>query len=174
MSILTVADLKANSRHDPATQCWHWLRGKTVDGYPAMHTLCHRTLEKRTMVGTKGVWNIAHGLIPQGAIVYRLCGCRDCVQPAHMALAYTRAEVGRATRRSGHLKGTHLEVRRAALVLAHQAQDKLLVPDDVVRQIRASTASLNALCTQLGLPRSTVCNIRSGRRRAGVPQEVVA
>ena len=173
MSILTVADLKANSRHDPATQCWHWLR-ETCDGYPAMHTLCHRTLEKRTMVGTKGIWNIAHGLIPQGAIVYRLCGCRDCVQPAHMALAYTRAEVGRATRRSGHLKGTHLEVRRAAIALAHQAQQMLLVPDDVVRQIRTSTLSLTQLCEKLDLPRSTVCNIRSGRRRAGVALEVAA
>lgn len=164
--ILCVADLKARCTVDPCTHCWHWTGATSTDGVPRIYTVDHERAVKTTLSGPKAVWNIAHGCAPRpGWLVFRSCGQRLCLNPAHLAQARDKAEIGQHWRRAGYRKGTHLEARRAAQKLAAAAAGTVATPDDVVHEIRAlaGTMSQKALGAKFGVSRQCVNRIVLGR-----------
>lgn len=164
--ILSIAHLKARCTVDPVSHCWHWLGAKAVDGTPRIYTVDHARMIKDSLSGPKAVWNIAHGEAPRaGWLVFRACGCRDCVNPVHLAQARDKAEIGMHQRRAGYRKGTHVEARRASQKLACAAAGKPATAESIVRQIRALAGekSQKALGLQFGVSRQTVNRIVLGR-----------
>lgn len=167
---LTVADLVASCRLDRVTFCWHWL-GAMSAGCPQMWTFDYRRGEKRVVTGTLGAYMIAFGEPPlPGRLVYRSCWCNDCVNPVHLRTAGSRQELGAIMRRSGHLKGTHLEARRANARKAMLATGVKPTSRAKVRLIRRAPEHVTdaALAKQLAMQRQTVSRIRRGDRRRGV------
>lgn len=173
--IAKVADLKARSRidpldRDPYTPCWHWLGGKTTDGTPRIHCFDHDRGEKRTMTGPRAVWNIAKGTGPGRQLVYRCCFQMDCVQPEHLRLAASRAEIGAAMRAVGNRKGTHVEARRRNILRAIEAHGVKPTPEEIVLACRAAPRAVSnvELARVHGIAHTTVSRIRRGETRRGV------
>lgn len=161
MSILTVDDLRARSERRPGDLCWHWLGAKASDGTPRMWTLDYDYGEKRTVSGPKAVWHISHGAGTRGRLVYRGCVCTDCVNPAHMRLALTKAEIGQHIRRNGARKGV-TEARQRNIEKAWAATGLKVTPPEVVIAIRADSGTLAALGKKYGMSPKTVSRIRRG------------
>jgi len=161
MSILTIEDLKSRSVRDPVTHCWHW-QGAFSAGNPRIWTLDHERIEKRSMSGPKAVWNIAHGKPPMDRLVFRACGCKECVNPAHLKTAKDKAEIGEHIRRAGFRKGTATEARRANALKAIEAMGIVPTAPDVVIAVRAATGTGIAIAAQFGLSHQTVSKIRRG------------
>lgn len=174
--IITISDLRARCRVDPASHCWHWL-GATSKGNPRIHTLDYARAEKRTMSGPLAAWHIAHGEAPPAwaPLVYRGCMVRDCLNPAHLRLARDLAEIGVHQRRVGNRKGTCLEARRTNIARAIAARGTAVTPDDVVRAIRSAPATTTnrELSKRYGVREQTVSRIRRREVRAGVSDVVV-
>lgn len=168
--IATIADLKARSRVDPATHCWRWL-GAASDGHPRIHTFDRIRGEKRTMAGPTAVWNIAHDEgVPPGWMPFRRCGQRDCVNPSHLRMAHSKAEMFGFIARSGSLKGRNAEQRRANVQRAHEANGITPTPAAVVLAIRAADPTLTnvALGREFGVSHGLVSRIRRGQSRRSV------
>ena len=171
--VLTIADLRARSRVDPITHCWHW-QGGSDRGRPKIHTLDLARGEKRTIGGPSAVWNIAHGAVPPGAIPYRRCVCTDCVNPTHLGLARSRAELGAHIARSGVWRNPqHLEARMVGLRAAFAVTGKGPTPPEVLRQVVEAplSESNRALARRLGLTEQLVSK---HRRRAHGPHACAA
>ena len=166
-----MGDLRRKSVIDPQPNgCWHWQGAKScVDGTPRIWTLDYERLEKRVISGPKAVWMISHEAKPNG-MVYRRCGCIDCVNPVHHSVARDLAEIGVHISRSGRRKGTHMEQRRAAAANGRAAQGQRVIPDSVVIEIRNADASITSaeLAAVHKVDHSHVCEIRRGVARAGV------
>lgn len=160
--ITTVAELRERCDVDPVTHCWHW-RGATSNGSPRIWAFDHRLGDKRTMTGALAVWNIAFGRAPR-TMAFRGCVSRTCLNPAHLREAGTKAEIGQHIRRTGALKGLHLEVRRANVARAHEACGIVPTPAAIVLAIRAAPAKVTAvaLAAQYGMAHQTVGRIRRG------------
>lgn len=168
-----MADLRERSRIDLASHCWHWTGALDRQGVPRIWTLDYERIEKRVMTGPRAVWNIAHNEAPAPwAYIFRSCGCADCVNPAHMRLAHSRAEWGMYLRHSGRRKGKGRgseSVRQAAYRgLASQGQN--LTSIDVVRAVKAAPLTINncQLGRRLGVSHHVVGNIRRGKSYAWV------
>lgn len=174
MSILTVADLKARCIVDPVTHCWHWqgarAGGKKSTGLPAIHTFDHARGEKRTMSGPVAAWNIAHQAAPNAPLVFRACQCGDCLNPAHLKLARSCAEIGLHQRRAGSRKGKNVEQRRANLAKGRAAQGIVETPVEIVLAIQTAPSGITGreLARIHGLSESTTSKIRLGRTRGSV------
>ena len=164
--LLTVAALRARCTVDGATHCWLWQGACSTDGSPRLHTFDHARGDKRSMSGPKAVWNIAHAEAPPlGKLVFRGCGQRACLNPAHLRLARTKAEIGEHWRRAGWRVGTALEARRANVRLAQAAAGVVPTDPAVVRAVRAApqTVSSVELARLHGIAPQTVSRIRRGK-----------
>lgn len=77
-----------------AAKCWLWLAGLSEDG-SGKHSIQgprgFRPKQKHVRA-PKFAWEMAHGLVPAGLIVYHQCENIRCVRPAHLALG-TMAEM---------------------------------------------------------------------------------
>lgn len=167
----SVADLRANSRIDPVTGCWHWLGAKAAEGTPRIWAFDPDKGEKCTISGPRAVFCIAHGHAPRpGWLAFRSCQASDCVNPVHVDQARSKADIGLHIRRMGTRKGTAVEARRANVLKAQIASGSAPIDVELVRAIRNAPKVVTGveLCMLLGLNRTTVSNIRTGRRQAGV------
>lgn len=167
MSILTIADLERRSKRSPGDLCWHWQGAKAPDGTPRIWTFCHDALDKKVLSGPKAVWNIAHGESPRGRLVFRSCVCTDCVNPAHMKLANSKAEIGAHIRLNGARKGSTPE-RLQNIQAAWAAAGVIVTPPDVVRAIRADSGTLKAIGARHGVNYRVVGRIRRGESHRNV------
>jgi hypothetical protein len=169
VTIRTLAEVRARCRVDPITHCWHWLGGFSA-GAPRMHGVDLDHADKRCMPGPRAVWYIAHNEPLRGRLVYRACMCTDCVCPAHLRTAFTKAEIGEHMRRVGNRKGTSIEQRRANVILAQQARGIVATAPEIVAAIRAAPAALThtALAARHGLAVQTVHRIRRGLSHRGL------
>lgn len=165
----TVADLRARSLIDQATHCWHWQGAKVVDGTPRIWTFDYRKGEKTSTSGPAAVFMIAFERAPR-VYAYRCCGSADCVNPAHVREAATRAAMGRAAALSGRRKGTYIEQRRANAAKAQQARGIVPTPPEVVKAIRSFGPGVTnlELAKQFGIGHTTVSKIRRGESRVEV------
>lgn len=163
--LMTVESVKARCIIDRATHCWLWQGATATDGTPRLQTLDFRAIEKRTMSGPSAVWNIAHQAPPMlGWLVFRVCGHKLCLNPAHLKEARNRAGIGLHIRRAGYRVGTHTDVRRANLVLARAATGLLPTHPDIVLAIRAAprTTTATELAALYGIAIQTASRIRRG------------
>lgn len=169
--ITTIEALRERCVVDPCTHCWLWQGGCTTDGTPRIHTVDYERMTKATMSGPRAAWNIAHGESPPAwALVFRGCQRRLCLNPAHLRLARSKAEIGAHIRLAGTRKGTAVEARRANVRIAALASGKVYTDPDVVRAIRhappeATSVSLAAI---YGLAQQTVSRIRRGESHRGI------
>ena len=175
MSLLTVQDVYRRCVVDQRTRCWIW-QGATSNHTPRLHTFDHARIEKRTMTGSLAMWNIAHGAAPtSGWLVYRTCGHRLCLCPAHLREARTKAEIGAHIAGSGRRKGKSMQARLANIVKALAARGIVPTSAEIVAEIRAVPCrkdggpSNKALAALHGLKASTVSQIRL-RQRHGSEQ----
>jgi hypothetical protein len=168
--ITTIAELRERCVVDPVTRCWHW-QGAQSRGQPRIYALDLSIMDKRVMPGTRAAWQIAHGEpIAPGRMIYRVCGCRDCVNPVHLREARSLAEVGANIRGSGRLKGKFTEAKRASLEKAWASAGFKKQPEEVVRAIRQAPAEVTgyALSKLHGVSESVVSRIRRGETYRGL------
>lgn len=165
--ITSTAQLKARCTVDPATHCWLWTGATNGKWHlPAIWAFDHARGEKRTMTGPLAAWNIAFGEAPRaGHLVFRGCCKSLCLNPAHLRLARSKAEIGAHQRLAGSRKGAHVHIRRENMRAAWQATGTLPTPPEVVRHIRSADASTTgrALAAQFGIAQTTVSRIRLGQ-----------
>lgn len=165
--MLTIDQLKARCVADPVSHCWLW-QGATSGGLPKLWTLDYGRVEKRCMPGPLAAWNISRQAPPRdGHLVFRSCGHRACLNPAHLREMGSRAEIGLHIRRARSHVGTHVEARRRNIRAAMAARGVVPTPADVVRAIRAAPAEVTglALAAQYGISHQTVSKIRRGESR---------
>lgn len=151
---------------DRASHCWLWQGATGSDGTPRLHTLDFRAVEKRTMSGPAAMWNIAHQAPPLlGWLVYRACGHKLCLNPAHLREASSKKEIGAHIRRAGYRVGTHVEARRANQLLMMAGAGITPTTPEVVLAIRAAptTTTSTALAAQYGIAIQTASRIRRGQ-----------
>lgn len=168
--ITTIEALRQRCVIDPVTRCWLW-QGASTKGQPRIYALDLATLDKKVLPGTRAAWMIAHGeAIPPGRIIFRTCGCVGCVNPVHLRMARSLAEVGANIRGSGRWKGTHVEARRESLRKARAAGGWKVTPPEIVRAVRLAPKSVTGieLAAVLGISESIVSRIRRGETHKGV------
>lgn len=160
----TLDDVRERCRVDEQTGCWHWLGAVTANGTPRMYAVDLDRGDKRVMPAHRAVWMIWTNGLPGPRLIYRTCFVHDCVNPAHLNTAASRAEIGARLRASGKRKGTSLEQRRASVAKAMLASGITPTAEHVVRAIRAEPAETT--CTKLaaryGMAVQTVSRIRRG------------
>lgn len=168
--MLTIDQLKARCVVDQASHCWLW-QGATSGGQPKLWTLDYGRIEKRVMPGPLAAWHISRQAPPlDGHLVFRCCGNRLCLNPAHLREMASRAAIGLHIRRARSLVGTHVQVRRQNIRAAWAARGMVPTPLEVVRAIRAAPKQVTgrSLARQFGLSDQTVSRIRRGQGRLEV------
>lgn len=161
----TIDDVRARCDLDPTTRCWLWRGAIAVDcGLPRLHAIDYGRKTKRVMSGPTAVWNLAHEESPPaGHLVYRTCGCKLCLNPAHLRLAKSQTELMRLVAQSNRLKGTHLEQRRAAAAKGLAAQGIKPTPPEVVQAILRAKGNNCQVARRLGVHHSVVSRVRLGQ-----------
>lgn len=168
--VLTIADLRARSVRKGL--CWLW-QGAASGGHPRIWTFDHAAGDKRTMTGPRAVWNIAMQAAPPARLVFRCCGERACVNPAHLRLADDKASMFAALKRDGRFRGTFVAQRRANAELARIAAGITPTPAAIVAAIRAAPLRSAggptniALAALHGITHNAVSQIRLGKSRRG-------
>lgn len=168
--ITTVADIRARCDVDPVTMCWHW-KGATSRGQPRIHAFDHAAGCKRVQPGQRAVWNIAFDEAPPAwALVFRRCCSSLCLNPVHLGLSRSKAEIGEHIRRNGARKGTAVEARRANAAIGRAAAGIVDTPVANVIAIRSAPSSTTgrALAQALGMSEACVSRIRRGETHRGV------
>lgn len=159
-----IADLERMSERRSGSDCWWYLGAKSCDGrMPRIWAFCHDQGKKRVLSGPRAVWNIAHNEGLGVRIGYMRCVNTQCVNPVHVAAAYSRAEIGSHISRSDRIKGQHRETRMANLLSYFERSGKKVTPDETVVQIRAMTGTNLAIAEQFGLRHQVVSSIRRGK-----------
>jgi hypothetical protein len=164
MPYLTVADVRARCITVPGSRCWLW-QGPTVRGMPRLHAVDHARGEKRTMVGTLAMWNIAHGQAPKpGCLVFRRCWRPACLNPDHLRQASSKAELFALMAADGVRKGTHIEARRRNVMAAWAATGLQPTDESIVLAIRRAPPNVtaSALALEHGIAVQTASRIRRG------------
>ena len=165
MSVLTVDDLRKRSDIDPSTGCWHWKGAKAPTGHPRIWTLDYDRLDKRVMSGPMAVWNISQEQGTKGWLIFRRCGCADCVNPVHLGRATSRAQIGRHMRLSGSMLGrTDREKSLEAIRKGWAARGITPTSPEIVRAIKSADTAITgrALAKLHGVSEQVVSRIRRG------------
>lgn len=170
--LLTVEAVKARCIVDKATHCWDWQGAMGSEGTPRIYTFDHERGEKRPMSGPKAMWNIAHQEAPPryAPLVYRCCGNRACLNPAHLRNAGGRAEIGESIARSRRWKGKSTPAQRTGYMLGLTAQGITPTAPDVVRAIKAESTLVagRAIAAKYEVSESIVSRIRRGKSHKGI------
>jgi hypothetical protein len=171
--ILRVQDLHARSVRVEGSKCWIWRGAYASDKVsPRIWTLDYDRGEKRTLSGPRAVLSISSGAPIGDKLAFMACCNSKCVNPEHVRVAASKAEIGAHYSAAGKRKGTHYEQRLAAVRKAQAARGLVPTPESVVRVIRAAGAevSTRALARAHGIAEQTACRIRLGQSHRGVAQ----
>jgi hypothetical protein len=118
--------------------CWLWIGTLTVRGYGQMWAGSRRAPEPH-LLAHRVMWALTHGSVPPGLDVLHHCDVRHCVRPDHLFLG-TQADNARDAWRKGRM--------------AH-----VLTPGQV-REIRASSETLQRLADRYNVSKSTIHLVR--------------
>jgi hypothetical protein len=139
-----------HTKYQKTPSCWLWTASKYRHGYGQI-AIGRRNGEQRATYAHRVAYVLAHGDIPQGAVVMHSCDVRACVNPAHLMLGDQATNVADA-KAKGHYGG-------------HARPDLWKLSVDQVHEIRQSTETLARLAARYGVSKSCICHIRSGRSR---------
>lgn len=146
----------------------HWLwKGALSEGWPRIAAPEFTKHEGRQISqhGRRAVWHILNRkAIPKGYRVWGTCSERTCLNPEHIALE-TTAERGRKVAKSGKLKG---DLARIATVRKSARRRSGLTPE-LIDTIRMSPKTGRALTQELGLSRTVISKVRTGKTTAFTP-----
>lgn len=157
------------SRVVKSEYCWEWQGRRDANGYGVIGVggggKPTWSMERTHRVS----WQLAFGAIPKGLVVrHKVCGNPCCVRPLHLALG-TQVENSEDSRRHGTLAigDRHPFHQRPALVKWGENHSQSKLTGAQVREIRARYATggvtQQALATQMGVARTTIAAIISGR-----------
>jgi len=118
------------------------------------------------------VLSISSGAPTGGKLAFMACCNSKCVNPEHVRVAASKAEICAHYSAVGTRKGTHYEQRIAAVRKAQAARGLVPTPESVVRVIRAagSEVTTRALARAHGIADQTASRIRRGESHRGVAQ----
>jgi hypothetical protein len=127
----------------PNTGCWFW------DGASAGEYGYIRDERKRGVTAHRASYRLFCGEIPGGRQVLHSCDVPACVNPDHLFVGTQRDNIHDMKAKGRHPKG--------------MAHGKSVLSPDLVLLIRQSPLSHAALGRELGVGKSTIFNVRSGR-----------
>jgi hypothetical protein len=139
-----------HTKYQQTPGCWLWTAGCYRNGYGQF---CVSHEYKGQQINTQAhrvAYVLAHGDIPQGAVVMHSCDVRNCVNPAHLSLGDQGDNVRHAARQ-GHYNRPRPSIQK--------------ITDAQVREIRASHEPSVALAKRYGVKLTTISLIRRGLRR---------
>lgn len=146
----------------------HWLwKGALSEGWPRIAAPEFTNQEGRQVSqhGRRAVWHILNRkAIPKGYRVWGTCSERTCLNPDHATLE-TTAQRGRKVAKSGKLKG---DIKRITTVRANARKRSHLTPE-LIDTIRMSPKTGQALTLELGLSRTVISKVRTGKVTAFTP-----
>lgn len=92
------------------TPCWMWTAARHERGYGAFGL---RTRVGRTSIAAhRFSWTLAHGPIPEGALVLHQCDNPPCVRPDHLHLGTNQENMDEAVERKRFVQGDDHWMRR--------------------------------------------------------------
>lgn len=125
-------------RNNPQSGCWEWMRATGRWGYAVL------TTPEGSGHASRFYYKTFVGEIPTGLCVLHKCDNVKCVNPSHLFLGT-------------NLENTWDAIRKGRIISKLSSDD--------VEFIKSSTGSQYILAEQFGVNQSTICRIRSGKRR---------
>lgn len=135
-------------------RCWPWLGGKVGRGYGKT------TVEGRSARANRVAYTLAHGPIPDGAVVRHTCDNPPCCNPAHLITGTHADNSADAVERGRTYRG----------IRHHRAR---LTPEDVraIRLSRNGGQSFRSLAADYGVSKTAIQHVIYGRSWAHVAEE---
>lgn len=146
----------------------HWLwRGAQTGGFPQIWAPDYTNKDGRPnkQHGRRAAWHLKHRVtVPSGWRVYGTCEEKMCVNPAH-AVARHPGEQGKRLAATGKLKG---QIDRIMAGRAHGRKTSKLTREQI-EMVLSSPKSGHQLAKELGINRTTVHRLRTGKAKAFQP-----
>lgn len=139
-----LALIEARSIPVPEAGCWLWT-GYTWDGYGILGS----THGKSGHRAHRYAYECVNGPIPKGMVACHKCDTRSCVNPAHIFIGTQGQNVADMVSKGRALLG--------------ERNPKALLTRDAVLAVVSDTAGNAEIARKLGVHKTTVHNIRSGK-----------
>jgi hypothetical protein len=165
--IYCLEDLRQRCVIDKESGCWRWGLSMNKAGNGAIvprvsipaGALCEHRVS--SMSGGKAAWLLSGRRLLGKRVVWRTCGCRECVNPAHL-MSGTKAQEGAWIARTGALKGS---VARRIACIRNVARTQALPPAKVsaIAEEMAAGMLQRDICARHGISLATASAISQGK-----------
>jgi hypothetical protein len=151
------------SKVDKSGACWLWTTGRTGDGYGAFYV--RRDGRDYLVRAHRFSYELAHGPIPEGAVVRHSCDTPLCVNPAHLLIgtvADNNADMHERSRINPPRGDAHWSRHNTTSVPRGERQPHARMTEDKVRDMRqrfADGAALRDLVAEFGMSLTAVWQI---------------
>lgn len=165
--VYCLEDLRQRCVIDKDSGCWRWGLSMNKAGNGAIvprvsipaGVLCDHRVS--SMAGGKAAWLLSGRRLLDKRVVWRTCGCRECVNPAHL-MSGTKAQEGAWIARTGALKGV---VARRIACIRNVARTQALPPAKVsaIAEEMAAGVLQRDICVKHGISLATASKINQGK-----------
>ena len=154
---MTVAEwVEENSIPEPNSGCLLWLGTISTKGYARI------TQNGKQRIGSRVVYEDAHGPLPDDILVCHKCDVRICLELTHLFPGTAGANTQDMLAKGRHWT-THGTLRSNAVLR-----------DEDVTRILSDTRSTNAVAREFGVDKGTVSKIRRGINWKHIPRALIA
>jgi len=136
-------------QYDTIGGCWFWSRWLNRDGYGEIKTVAGVNMAHRLS------YRAFKGEIPDGMLVCHKCDQPSCVNPDHLFLGDTQANMTDMVRKG---RSVNWNGRRA-----REANPRAILNSDSAAAIRASKKSTSVLAAEYGVSKTTITSVKTGR-----------